>query len=259
MMKDLSRQKILGLDTKEISEIESLSKKSSKRIKRYFDNDFEYNQLPVPRSNEFLRKHISHKLPMFVLYADLIGSTKLSSELYPDELTMIIRGYCQEMAYLIEHYDGNVLKFVGDAAIGYFIANTKPGLTADNAVKCAISMIHVVENALNPVLKEKNYPELKVKITADFGMGNVILYSSNEKKAHVDIIGLAMNLAAKMQILTKPNQIVMGKEVYTRLNSRLKNYFKKVKANTSDWNYEYREKTPYSIFASTKNWNILSK
>ncbi len=259
MMNDLTRQKTLGLDTKDISEIESLSKKSSKRVKRYFNNDFEYNQLPVPRSNEFLRKHISHKLPMFVLYADLIGSTKLSSKLFPDELTMIIRGYCQEMAYLIEHYDGNVLKFVGDAAIGYFVADTKPSLTADKMIKCSISMINVIENALNPVLKEKNYPELKVKITADFGMGNIILYSSNEKKAHIDIIGLAMNLAAKMQIFAKPNQIVIGKEVYTRLNSRLKNYFKKVKADTSIWNYGDKKKSPYSIFASTKNWNILRK
>lgn len=258
-MNDLTNQKILGLAKKEISEIETLKKRSSKRIKRYLNNNFDYHQLPVPRSNEFLRAHISHRLPVFVLYADLIGSTKLSSKLYPDELTVLIRGYCQEMAYLIEHYDGKVLKFVGDAAIGYFIANTKPSLTAEKTIKCAISMIHVIENALNPAFKEKNYPELKVKITADFGMGNVILYSSNKKKAHVDIIGLAMNLAAKMQILTKPNQIVIGNEVYTRLNSRLKNCFKELMVNTSDWNYQYNGKNQYSIFASTKKWNNLSK
>jgi class 3 adenylate cyclase len=237
------------MSEKESSEVEILIKNCQERIKSYFENEFEYNQLPVPRSNEFLRQHISEKLPLFVLYVDLIGSTQMSSTLSPDILTFIIRAFCQEMAYIIEHYGGYVLKFVGDAAIGYFLAGDKPGLVAEKTTECGTSMITVIENALNPVLKRKGYTELKVKVTAGFGIASVILYSADKSKAHVDIIGLSLNLAAKMQSIAKPNQIVIGEQIYDRLNSKLKTLFQRVDADTTGWSYKIPNGKSYSIYA----------
>lgn len=233
---------------KEASEIQTLIKNCRERLIRYFDNDFKYIQLPVPNSNKFLRKHISEKLPMFVLYVDMIGSTKMSSNMSPDELSTIIRSFCQEMACIIEHYDGYVLKFVGDAAIGYFITGDKTQLMAANTAKCARAMIKVIEEGMNPVIKRQDYPEIKVKITADFGVGSIILYSSNKRRAHIDIIGMVLNLAAKMQSMAKPNQIILGEQIYTKLPPRLKSSFKKV-STTSKWNPTFTKKHSYSIFA----------
>jgi len=71
----------------ESSDAKILVRKSHERIKSYFKNDFVYEQLPVPRSNEFLRQHISEKLSLCVLYVDLIGSTQMSSKLSPDILS----------------------------------------------------------------------------------------------------------------------------------------------------------------------------
>ncbi|KAG2477590.1 MAG: hypothetical protein NPMRth3_2450003, partial [Nitrosopumilales archaeon] len=89
------------MSEKESSDVEMLVRKSHERIKNYFRNDFEYDRLPVPRSNEFLRQHISEELSLCVLYVDLIGSTRMSSKLSPDILSFIIRSFCQEMAYII--------------------------------------------------------------------------------------------------------------------------------------------------------------
>lgn len=236
------------MELKEDSDVEILIKKSKERIKKYFENNFEYDQLPVPRSNEFLRQHISEQLPMFVLYVDLIGSTKMSSKLSPDVLSFIIRSFCQEMAYIIEHYNGYVLKFVGDAAIGYFLADENSSLVAEKITNCGKSMIKVIKNAINPIITKEGYPEFGVRITADFGICNVVIYSSDKRKAHVDIIGLALNLAAKMQSISQPNHIVIGDQIYKRLNTSLKNSFQKINTDNTRWSHEYTNEHPYAVY-----------
>ena len=235
------------------SKVETLIKKSKKRIKNYFENKFEYTQLPVPRSNEFLRRHISEQMPLFVLYVDLIGSTKMSSKLTPDILSFILRSFCQEMAYIIEDHGGYVLKFVGDAAIGYFQAGENPRLVAEKTSNCGKSMIKVIENAINPILKEEVYPKLGVRVTVDFGICTVVIYSADKTKAHVDIIGLPLNLAAKMQSVAKPNQIIIGKQVYDRLNSKLRTDFKKINTDSKKWYPEFNNKSPYPVYGSIKS------
>jgi len=64
-----------------------------------------------------------------------------------------------------------------------------------------------------------------------------------------DIIGLLLNLAAKMQSVTKPNQIVIGEQIYNRLNSKLKTLFQRVDADTTGWNYKIIEGETYSVYA----------
>ncbi len=62
------------MSEKESSDAQILVRKSHDRVKSYFKNDFEYDRLTVPRSNEFLRQHISEELSLCVLYVDLIRS-----------------------------------------------------------------------------------------------------------------------------------------------------------------------------------------
>lgn len=224
--------------------------KSKRRVKRILNGTLRYTRLPIPRSTKFLRNHISEKHSMFVLFVDMVDSTKLSSKLSPDVLSVLIRVFCQEMAFVIEHYNGYVLKFVGDAAIGYFMMHSKSNVTANQVVNCAKTMILVIENAINPVFSEYDFPEIKVKIGIDCGVVTIILYSSNKQLAHIDIMGLTLNLAAKMQNISKPNQMVVGETVHSKLSPKTKKIFRKLDVDTSKWHYEFGKKKVYSIFAS---------
>lgn len=219
----------LIISKQEQSKIQSCIKTCQKRITYSLDENFEYHHLAIERSNKFLRKHDSEKMKMFILFVDLGGSTKMSSELSPDTLAKIIRIFSQEMAYVIESYDGFVLKYVGDAVIGYFLA--REIATAKNAVFCAQAMMSVIKNAVNPILQKAGYPSLQIKITIDFGNNNIVRYGSNRQKSHIDIIGLSINLAAKMQLLGKPDQLVIGKQVFLKLSPRLKVCFRKIKVS----------------------------
>ena len=47
----------------------------------------------VRRGQDFLLKHIGSKIPLIIIYADLVGSTKMSMTLPIDNLVTIIRAF----------------------------------------------------------------------------------------------------------------------------------------------------------------------
>lgn len=123
----------------------TLIKNVQKRINNALENGYEYTRI-IDSSEHFLRKHVFQQINMAVLYVDLFGSTKMSMELPSDKLSILVSSFSQEMGYVINAHNGYVLKFVGDAVIGYFVQDeTSSFQTADNAVGCAESMIKVVK------------------------------------------------------------------------------------------------------------------
>ena len=90
------------------------------------------------------------------------------------------------------------------AIIGYFVAEGDSLRIADNAVNCAKSMNTVIQKGINPILNQYDYPDLMVKIGVDFGQNIVVRYGADEINSHVDLMGPAMNIAAKIQNMAKP-------------------------------------------------------
>jgi len=156
-------------------------------------------------------------------------------------LGIIISSFSQEMRYIIRHHGGFVLKYVGDAVIGYFLAEENPLVVSDNAVNCARNMIDIIERGINPILSEYDYPELQVKIGMDYGENAIVRYGSDKIHSHVDILGPAVSIAAKITALALPNQILIGEDVYKKLHPSIKDLFSKVEWDPSQWNYHDRK------------------
>ena len=230
---------MLGGTRSETVDIETLIKEVQKRVWSSLKKGYEYDYFK-DESDKFLREHVSSKVKMIIVYVDLVGSTQMSLELPTEKLAIIISSFSQEMGFVIRHYDGYVLKFVGDAVIGYFGAQESPLVAADNAVHCAKSMISVIERGINPILNEYDYPELSVKIGMDFGENAIVRYGGDELNSHVDILGPGMSIAAKITNLAKPNQILVGEDVYEKLHPTIKQSFKEVEG-LGQWNYRDRE------------------
>jgi hypothetical protein len=74
----------------------------------------------IKHAQDFLRNHISSKISLLIVYADLVGSTKMSMTMPVDKLVTIIRAFSHEMSSVVESYDGYILKYVGDAVIAFF-------------------------------------------------------------------------------------------------------------------------------------------
>jgi class 3 adenylate cyclase len=203
-----------------------LIKNVKDRVNNALEKGYQYTRV-IDSSEKFLRKNVFEQIDMAVLYVDLVGSTKMSMTLPPEKLSILISSFSQEMSYVIEQFGGYVLKFVGDAVIGYFIENETNQMPAVyNAIGCADSMINVVKQGINPILAKKiGLSEISIKIGVDFGSNTVVRYGADEQRAYVDLLGPTMNVASKIQNLAKPNQIIVGQDVYDKLDPYLQGFF----------------------------------
>jgi adenylate cyclase len=238
----MRRQRITPIETRNIV------KESQKRIKKALVEGFEYHHLAVAKSDQFLRRHTSQRLEFAVIYFDLVGSTRLSTELPPDFLSKIVTVFSQEVSYIIEYFGGLVLKFVGDASIGYFPYSQN----LDDIVLCGESVVYVVRNAINPLLLQMGHAGIEVKVTSDFGQHTVVRYGSDRERSHVDIISATMNLAAKMQSVTKGSQMVIGNSLYGKLSYESRQIFEKANLEQIKWDYHnLAEQKPYQLYIAT--------
>lgn len=230
---------VLGQKEHQAIDSETMILETQKRIWGALKQGYEYTGM-MDESENFLRKNVLSKFETIVLYVDLVGSTTMTLELPTEKLAIIISSFAQEMASVITLHHGYVLKFVGDAVIGYFVANDNPLLAADNAVSCAKSMLTVIQKGINPILNQYDYPDLMVKIGADFGQSIVVRYGSNPDTSHVDLMGPAMNIASKIQSFAKPNQILIGDDIYHRLHPSSQRSFKEIVWKNNEWKYRSR-------------------
>lgn len=226
---------LLGRKEIEIFSSEKLVEDVQIRVWSALKQDHQYKDV-ITDSDQFLRENVFSSKIMAVMYVDMVGSTQLVLDLPQKQLAMIVSSFAQEMAYVIKQHHGYILKFVGDAVIGYFVQ--KEGINiSDSAVSCAESMIKIVKTGINPVLQQYDYPDLSVKIGIDFGENTIIRYGDNKSESHVDVLGPSMNMAAKIQGHAHPNQILIGNEVYSKLDSSIQEYFEKINWNKNEWSY----------------------
>ena len=230
---------ILAKRGETVMDSETMIMETQKRVWGALKKGYEYTGI-IDDSEKFLREHVFKKINMVVLYVDLVGSTTMTLELPAEKLATIVSSFSQEMASVIRLHKGLVLKFVGDAVIGYFNATDNTLLASDNAVNRAKSMITVIEKGINPILNQYDYPDLMVKIGVDYGQSIIVRYGSNEATSHVDLMGPAMNIASKIQAMAKPNQILIGQDVYQRIHPSTQNMFKQIVWEKDEWKYRSR-------------------
>ncbi len=219
----------LTLDT------ETLVANTQERFSRALERRYQFESNLKP-AQEFLLDHVNSKISLVIMYADLVGSTKMSMTLPIDKMVTIVRGFSYEMSYIIHSYKGYALKYVGDAVIAFFPSIYNKSLTCNKAVDCAKSMITIIKKGFSPVLNQHNYPELKVKIGIDEGE-NVIIQHGHDESSHIDILGYSMNKSSKITSLTYPNTITIGEDIYSDLNPHMKTEFKEIKFGSEHWKY----------------------
>ena len=230
---------LLSKNQEQAVDFETMILETQKRVWGSLKKGYEYSGM-ADESEKFLRKNVFLKLDMVVLYVDLVGSTTMTLEMPAEKIAIIVSSFSQEMAYVIRQHNGYVLKFVGDAVIGYFVAEGNSLLAADNAATCAKSMISVIQKGINPILNQYDYPDLMVKIGIDYGQNIVVRYGSDAEHSHVDLMGPAMNIAAKIQNMAKPNQILIGSDVYQKLHPASKKQFLEIIWKNNEWRYRSR-------------------
>lgn len=234
----------------ELIDLETLFTQRQDRLWRALKERYHYDT-SVKHSQDFLLKHVNSKMPLVIMYADLVGSTQMSMTLPVKTLVTIIRAFSHEMSSVVEIYNGHVLKYVGDAVIAFFTPGFNRYLTCDKAVRCAKWMINVVKYGINPILNKYGYPELSVKIGIDVGEIVIVQYAY-DKSSQIDILGYTMNVAAKITSLTSINKVSVGEKVYELLHPEIRAEFHKLAHRAGEWKYVNRDtRKLYKVYTLT--------
>jgi adenylate cyclase len=159
-----------------------------------------------------LRNRNKGEEDMVILYVDLVGSTALSAIVSTEELSVLVRIFCHEMSVIISKYKGYVLKYAGDAVIGYFPTDPDIPSACEAAVKCARIINRIIDESINGVFSQNGFPKIKVRIAIDEGKNQIVVLGTDP-----DLLGHVISRAAKFMSKAKPNQIVIGDNVFRNL------------------------------------------
>jgi adenylate cyclase len=205
----------------------------------------------IRRGQKFLLNHVSSKIPLIIIYADLVGSTTMSMTLSIDKLVDVIRVFAHEISHVVDSHGGYVLKYAGDAVISFFpgrVNNKDKYLASDTLVECGKSMINVIRETNGTLNKKFGYPELFTKIGIDAGENAIVQYGYDQDSP-IDILGYSMNIASKITSLTGANKISIGESVYKSLDHKTQREFHELSMPDNRWKYiNYGTDKPYKVY-----------
>ena len=140
-----------------------------------------------------------------VLFADMVGSTALSSKVDPEILGGVIRRYQDAAAGAIGRYGGFVAKFMGDGVLAYFGFPRAFEDAAERAVRAAIDILSEVGDIELP---DRTRVQARIGIaTGLVVVGEIIGTGTAQERT---IIGETPNLAARLQALAGPDTILVS-------------------------------------------------
>ena len=147
-----------------------------------------------------------------VCFIDMIGSTKISSDLTPSQLSRYYELFLNAIALIARNFGAKIVKNAGDALIFYFEDASDPRDAAKfkNVLDCGLTM-GIASSSLNAKMLSEHLPPIKYRISADYGPVSVARSQSSQSD---DLFGPAMNTAAKINSMARPNSLVIGEGLY---------------------------------------------
>jgi class 3 adenylate cyclase/predicted ATPase len=150
-----------------------------------------------------------------VLFCDIVGSSALAVRLDPEDLRDILHEFRRCCGEAIVRYDGHLARYVGDGVLAYFGFPAAHEDDAERATNAALQMVEAISGLSFP-----GTPSIQIRIGIATGLvivGDLIGEGPSREFA---LIGEAPNLAAALQQLAKPNQILASPQTRRLLARR---------------------------------------
>ncbi len=138
-----------------------------------------------------------------VLFADIVGSTRLVDQLDPEEVRALQRAYFDTVARVLRRWGGVVEKYIGDAVMALFGATESDGFDAYRAVRAGLEIQRSLDRRTLP-----GVPTLRVRVGVATGEAVVDL-TTTHNGAHGMASGAVITLAARLQTYAPPGGVVL--------------------------------------------------
>ncbi len=166
--------------------------RSSVTLGRYFSPDIRQEI----ENESSLDAKSSKEKKVAILFTDIVGFTKLSENMAPNQVLELLSKYQTKMVDAIFANGGTVDKFIGDSVMATFGTPVSRGNDAQNALNCAKQMQIVMDNWDSDISVPSN---LKIKHRIGIHYGNCFAGNSgSDQRVEYTVIGDAVNLASRI-------------------------------------------------------------
>ncbi|MFB5636667.1 MAG: adenylate/guanylate cyclase domain-containing protein [Nitrosopumilus sp.] len=175
-------------------------------------DDFE---IPDHENNMISFEEVSQNYCVGIV--DVVNSTKTIARLSKEQSCTFYSVFLNSVGYIIESNGGKVVKNMGDGILFYF---PKSAISDNNVpIQCGKKILEAVD-MINNIFKKRKIPAIQYRVSLDYGPIMIAKYATSSCR---DIFGPTVNLCAKINHLAKPNQLVIGGDLY-QLVKKSKNY-----------------------------------
>jgi len=150
-----------------------------------------------------------------VLFCDLVDSTRLASQLDPEELREVVRAYQATCAKVIARFEGHIAQYLGDGLLVYFGYPLAHEDDAPRAVRAGLGMVEAMAQ-LNTRLGRERGVQLAVRLGIHTGLVVVGEVGSGARQEQL-ALGETPNLAARLQGIAAPNTLVISAATFQLL------------------------------------------
>ncbi|MFE5586585.1 AAA family ATPase [Kitasatospora sp. NPDC056531] len=141
-----------------------------------------------------------------VLFLDLVGWTRLAERVDPEPLQQLLEQYYEICCTTVEEHGGTVEKFIGDAVMAVFGADTSREDDALRALRTAVLIRAGVGRLRAPAADA-----VPVEIHCGIAAGEALVTRS--ARAGLRIVGDVVNLAARLQSSAVAGEIIVNETV----------------------------------------------
>ena len=144
-----------------------------------------------------------------VLFPDLVGYSTLAEHMDPEELQALVVSLFSEVTREVERRGGLIEKFMGDAAMAVFGAPEAHEDDPIRAVEAALAIQRIVAS-------DPRNPSSGLRFR--FGIQSGLVVSGGVGDGtQPGVVGDAVNVAARLQQLAEPGEILVGAPVWRRI------------------------------------------
>jgi class 3 adenylate cyclase len=216
---DLHRKDELGILTSAFNDMAT-----SLREKKFIQSNFE-RYVSKPLSQQILKHRDELKLggeekEVTILFSDIRRFTALAEQLPPALVVELLNDYFTRVIAVVMQNEGMVDKLMGDSVMALFGAPISLGNDSLRAVRCAIEMQQAVE-VFNRERSARNLPPVEMGIGINTGAviaGNI----GSAERMEYTVIGDSVNIAARLQGLARPGEILISQATYLQVRDRVK-------------------------------------
>src|SRR6516164_7273866 len=146
------------------------------------------------------------------MFCDLVDSTKLSSQLDPEDYRDMVRAYQRVCSEVITRFDGHIAQLLGDGLLVYFGYPQAHEDDAQRAVRTGLGILAAM-GELNQELHQAKGIHLAIRIGIHSGL--VVVGAMGGAGRYESLaLGTVPNVCSRIQSLAEPNSLVVSSATY---------------------------------------------